>query len=360
MLKNKARIWYRENKDDFSSWAKFKKLFRERFIGLLDEDDLYDELRMRIQTKNESMDEFVGTFRYMAGRLKHSLSTRELLKIAYKNLSKEYRQYINGREIDSFSTLLRYGREWEREKRLDERQSSLNGKRVEKAAGISDNTDKNTKTSKGSNKKGSKKTSQEDMPEENHSEIAAIDMDKPRGDQQKQVQAKPAPKGQSGQTFPRNNRQQQSSRQQPGSGARARQEAGPQHQGLQRQPQRFQTNTGTEGNQPGQNLVQAPPREVPSRNSAGVGQSNYRQAQRPSQTEEPNEQEVECYICNELGHKSWLCPTITCYKCNGQGHLATVCPSINNNLFCYKCGLAGVTSRNCPECNKYATQQGNE
>ena len=174
---------------------------------MLDEDDLYDELRMRIQAKNESIDEFMGTFRYMAGRLKHSLSTRELLKIAYKNLGNKYRQYINSREIDSFSTFLKYGREWEREKRLDERQSSLNGRRVEMAAGFSDNADKDAKASKGSNNKSNKKNNQEDTPEESHSEITVIDTDNPRGDQQKQMQAKPAPRGHSGQAYRRNNRQ---------------------------------------------------------------------------------------------------------------------------------------------------------
>ena len=76
--------------------------------------------------------------------------------------------------------------------------------------------------------------------------------------------------------------------------------------------------------------------------------------------EETNEKEVECYICNEMVLKTWLCPTVTCYNCNGEGHVPTVSPSIRNNLFCYTYGLVGVTSKNCPEFHKDTTQQGNE
>ena len=54
VFKGKASIWYRENKNEFKSWSKLKKLFKERFIGLLNEDDLYDELKMLslIKSKN--------------------------------------------------------------------------------------------------------------------------------------------------------------------------------------------------------------------------------------------------------------------------------------------------------------------
>ena len=60
------------------------------------------------------------------------------MKIAYKNLLPEYRKYINGRDRDYFSDLIRSGREWEKEKHLDERQSHLTGRKAEKAAAISE------------------------------------------------------------------------------------------------------------------------------------------------------------------------------------------------------------------------------
>ena len=148
VFKGKALLWFRENKDDFTSWRRFAKHFRDRFIGLLDEDDLYDELKNCLQLKNESIDEFISTVRYMAHRLRQPLSTREQVKIAYKNLLPEYRKYINGRDRDSFSDLIRYGRVWKKEKGLDERQSHLTGRKTEKAAAISELSEEQEKNPK--------------------------------------------------------------------------------------------------------------------------------------------------------------------------------------------------------------------
>ena len=190
-----------------------KKLFKERFIGLLDEDDLYDELKMRIQTKNESIDEFIGTFKYMAHRLSHAPSTRELAKMAYKNLLPEYRKYINGREADSFKTLLKLGREWEKEKRIDERQALLMGKRIEKAAALQEVKDQTEKKSDKAARKNKKKNVADTQSEELCAEIAAIQVDKPR-EQGNQRQNAQQPPGQQEARFPNNNLGQQPNRQQ--------------------------------------------------------------------------------------------------------------------------------------------------
>ena len=69
----KAGIWFRNNKEDFTSWKKFKKVFEEYYFELLDEDELYDELSRRVQTKEESIDEFVNVFRHLARRLSNPL-----------------------------------------------------------------------------------------------------------------------------------------------------------------------------------------------------------------------------------------------------------------------------------------------
>ena len=114
VFKGKALLWFRENKGDFTSWWKFTKLFRDQFIGLLDENDLYDELKSRLQLKDETIYEFISSVRYMDHRLTQPLTMREQVKIPYKNLLLENRKFINDRDRETFHDLIRYGREWKR------------------------------------------------------------------------------------------------------------------------------------------------------------------------------------------------------------------------------------------------------
>ena len=193
VFKSKAAVWYRDNKDEFRSWSKFKKLFKDRFIGLLDEDDLYDELRIRLQIKTESIDDFIGIFKHMVSRLRHQPPLKEQLKIVYKNLLPQYRQYINGRHIDSFRTLIKWGREWEKEKRIDERQSNLNGRKTDKVSAIQEIEGELEKKSPNNNKKGGKKGRKPPQTEVEHdqAEIAAVDANMQKATSQKQnLQAK--------------------------------------------------------------------------------------------------------------------------------------------------------------------------
>ena len=84
---------------------------------------IYMTKKNHLQLKNESIDEFISTVQCMVHRLTQPLTTIEQVKIVYKNLFPEYRKRINDRLRVSFSHLIRYGREWDKEKRLDERQS---------------------------------------------------------------------------------------------------------------------------------------------------------------------------------------------------------------------------------------------
>ena len=86
IFKGKADVWYETNDEDFTSWKKFKQMFREQYLGLQDEDDLYDDLRRKIQSKQESISEYIDRFRHMISRLRRPPADSEQLKIIYKGL----------------------------------------------------------------------------------------------------------------------------------------------------------------------------------------------------------------------------------------------------------------------------------
>ena len=157
-----------EEKKDFHSWSHFKRMFQEHYYGALDEDEIYDKLKMRVQLNAESIDEYVDGFRQIAGRLKRPPSTSSQIDIVYKNLRREYRDYFRGHAINSFKQLLKLGRECEKENRIDERQSILTGKRTERLAEVTEKKESERAGENRGGKKGSKKKNRENM------EVAAM------------------------------------------------------------------------------------------------------------------------------------------------------------------------------------------
>ena len=73
----KADVWYETNHEDFTSWKKFKQMLREQYLGLQDEDDLYDDLRRKIQSKQESISQYIDRFRHMISRLRRPPAVSE-------------------------------------------------------------------------------------------------------------------------------------------------------------------------------------------------------------------------------------------------------------------------------------------
>ena len=69
VFKGKVREWFKNNGHYMISWKKLEKMFEERYFGLYDEDDMLDDLRIRVQMKNESISDFVDAFIYLVSRL---------------------------------------------------------------------------------------------------------------------------------------------------------------------------------------------------------------------------------------------------------------------------------------------------
>ena len=135
-FKGKDREWFKNNVQYMSSWENLKRMFKERYFGLYDEDDMLDDLRIRVQRKNESILDFVDAFIYLVSRLRHPPPVHTQVGIAFKNVLLEYRSHMLSRTPKSFKELLDLGREYEKEKKLDERYSQLTGKKWDKLAAI--------------------------------------------------------------------------------------------------------------------------------------------------------------------------------------------------------------------------------
>ena len=67
----------------------------------------------------------------------------------YKNLRREYRNYMRGYDWESYRDILFLGRELEKENRLDERQIQLSGRKVLKVSALqTQNVEENKATYK--------------------------------------------------------------------------------------------------------------------------------------------------------------------------------------------------------------------
>jgi hypothetical protein len=80
------------------------------------------------------------------------------------------------------------------------------------------------------------------------------------------------------------------------------------------------------------NAVQERPRYRGEPNGAPYNQGRPRAGYNPGGR--PNQGEMRCYGCNEMGHGRWECPTpfknMTCYFCDQKGHIQYYCP--NNTI----------------------------
>ena len=118
-----------------------------------------------MQTKEESIDEFVHVFRHMARRLSNPPSLRRQLEMLYKNLRKEYRNYMKGYDWESYRDILFLGRELQKDNSMEERQVKLGGQKIVKVSTLQT---QNVEGNKVTNKKN-KQVQSADI------EVAALD-----------------------------------------------------------------------------------------------------------------------------------------------------------------------------------------
>ena len=69
-FKGEAARWFRMEREHMRSWKKFAKMFKDRYVGEYDQQDLYDDLRRRTQGKGEKVERFLLNFKYIVSRFK--------------------------------------------------------------------------------------------------------------------------------------------------------------------------------------------------------------------------------------------------------------------------------------------------
>lgn len=119
ILQGTAKIWYQSEKKSLTSWKRFKKKFRSRFVTPVDDADLKDDLKARTQAPNEKIAEFINDFKTIIRHFKKRPSKQELVNQAHRQLHPEYRKYMSGKKIKTFEDILHYGQKFERELHLD-------------------------------------------------------------------------------------------------------------------------------------------------------------------------------------------------------------------------------------------------
>ena len=313
-------------------------MFKERYFGLYDEDDMLDDLRIRVQRRGESISDFVDAFIYLVSRLKHPPPVHTQVAIAFKNVLPEYRSHMIGRLPRSFEELLELGREYEKGKKLDERYSQVTSKKWDKSAAMEEKSGDKEVNDKGGEKaanKGKKKKGgkQVNSVPEHVEQVAEI--------QVKQTDPR-WPMGQTwsmGQTRPNAGQSQQ---QAPWGQPRPNQ-----------QPRRV---SFAPPPQPQYSAVNSQVLPAASQPTAGPQHAQKNLQQEPQDFSWTSQQQPQrstvCRECGQSGHRIANCPQTKCYACNEFGHIAPACPKFPpSELYCYKCNLPGYTARNCPKCN---------
>lgn len=112
LLKGKALLWYRNNKDEWHNWGDFISDLRKSFLPPDYTAILEDDIRKRTQGQDESIMDFVISLRTEMRR-HGGMTPRRQLEMIYKNLRPEYKTYIRRRDFSSLSELLEIGTEYE-------------------------------------------------------------------------------------------------------------------------------------------------------------------------------------------------------------------------------------------------------
>ena len=70
-------------------------MFKDKYVGEYDQQDLYDDLRRRTQGKGEKVETFLLNFKYIVSRFKVPPSEDEQVDLAYRNLLPDYRRAMS-------------------------------------------------------------------------------------------------------------------------------------------------------------------------------------------------------------------------------------------------------------------------
>lgn len=110
LFKEKALVWFRANRDDFSSWKELETALREEYLPPDYDEVLLKEIERRTQGHNESLGIYVAVMKNMFSRLNEKLSEVRQLKIMRRNLTPFFQTHLGLTDITTVRELIRYGK----------------------------------------------------------------------------------------------------------------------------------------------------------------------------------------------------------------------------------------------------------
>lgn len=113
LFSGKALIWYRASRNRVKSWSALVQLLRDEFQPVDYNDKLFDEIKNRTQSPDESIGMYIAVMTNLFNRLTVPVSEQLRLKILLKNISPFYQTQLGLLDIHSIDELLRYGRKLE-------------------------------------------------------------------------------------------------------------------------------------------------------------------------------------------------------------------------------------------------------
>ena len=85
VFKGKAYSWYSTVKKDIETWDDLVRAFEKRYLGALDDEEICDDLRRKLQARNEPIADYVDTFRHNIGKMRDPPSEADQIKMIHKN-----------------------------------------------------------------------------------------------------------------------------------------------------------------------------------------------------------------------------------------------------------------------------------
>ena len=370
-LTDSARRWFWSNRRDCSSWKEFRHAFKRRFVSVLSDREVRNELNARTQARGEKIASYLSCFKHIVKHFKHPPRLAEQLELAMDNMLPEYQDFMDNKDITSYADIEKYGQRLE--KRHDRREryqppppvektkipggAFEGGTRHSRIAAVREDTKTDALDSSTSRSSGrrTRPKSKRKVKKRMEKGVAAVRDTLERVTvsalRTKPESAAPVPGTAASTTVPPGGTRYTAMPTQD-NGQLVRPNQGPWQSGIRR----YGNNNGygmggngptgrnwTQGYNRGPNTARRPETAGPrANNGSSIPFTGA------------------CYFCQVTGHRAAECPSKACYICQTRGHFAANCPNrAAVQVSCQVCDRPGTTFKQCPDCAPLRSVWGN-